>query len=127
MTKSFRRIALKHLIVPLIVDLLLFIGFSYLTNTMKNNYVTMSDKGHLWLYILLYLLIAIGFFCSSFLLVSLLCFIFKGFPITTKKYKQMLVRDVFTYLSVELFCVSFFPKRINKISEEFYSKISKGD
>ena len=45
MNKSFRRIAFKHLLVPLITDLFLFIGFYYLTNTMKNNYVTMSDKG----------------------------------------------------------------------------------
>ena len=85
MNKSFRRIAFKHLLVPLITDLFLFIGFSYLTNTMKNNYVTMSDKGYLWFYILLYLLIVIGFFGSGFLLVSLISFILKGSPITTKK------------------------------------------
>lgn len=127
MNKSFRRIAFKHLLVPLIMDLFLFIGFSYLTNTMQNHYVTMADNGLLWLYILLFLLITLGFFCSSFLLVSLVFFIIKGFPITTKKYKQMLVRDISTYLSVELFCVSFFPKKINKISEEFYNKISKED
>ena len=66
MNKSFRRLAFKHLLVPLITDLFLFIGFSYLTNTMKNNYVTMSDKGYLWFYILLYLLIVIGFFGSGF-------------------------------------------------------------
>ena len=127
MNKSFRRIAFKHLVLPLTADLLLFIGFSYLTNTMQNNYVTMLDSGLLWLYILLFLLITLGFFCSSFLLVSLIFFILNGFPITTKKYKQMLVRDVSTYLSIELFCVSFFPKRINRISEEFYNKISKDD
>lgn len=125
MNKSFRRIAFKHLVLPLIADLLLFIGFSYLTNTMKNNYVTMSDKGYLWFYILLYLLIVIGFFGSSLLLVSLISFILRGFPITTKKYKQMLMRDVSTYFSIELFCVSFFPKRIDKISDELYDKISK--
>jgi len=94
---------------------------------MKNNYVTMSDKGHLWFYILLYLLIAIGFFCSGFLLVSLISFILRGFPVTTNKYKQMLLRDVSTYFSIELFCVSFFPKRIDKLSDEFYKKISKQD
>lgn len=127
MNKSFRRIAFKHLVLPLIADLLLFISFSYLTNTMQSNYVTMADNGILWLYILLFLLITLGFFCSSFLLVSLIFFISNGFPITTKRYKQMLVRDVSTYLSVELFCVSFFPKRINRISEEFYNKISKDD
>ena len=127
MNKSFRRIAFKHLLVPLITDLFLFIGFSYLTRTMQNNYVTMVDNGLLWLYILLLLLIIIGFFCSGFLLISLIFFILRGFPITTKKYKQMLARDVSTYLSVELFCVSFFPKRINKLSEEFYNKISKED
>ena len=127
MNKSFRKIAFKHLVVPLLVTLFLFIGFCYLTNTMQNNYVTMADDGLLGLYILLFILIALGFFCSSFLLVSLIFFILSGFPITTKKYKQMLVRDVSTYLSVELFCVSFFPKRINKISEEFYSKLGKQD
>lgn len=127
MNKSFRRIAFKHLLVPLITDLFLFIGFSYLTNTMQNNYVTMVDNGLLWLYILFYLLIAIGFICSGFLLVSLISFVLRGFPITTKKYKQMLARDVSTYLSVELFCVSFFPNKINKISVEFYDKISKPD
>ena len=120
MNKSFRRIAFKHLLVPLITDLFLFIGFSYLTNTMKNNYVTMSDKGYLWFYILLYLLIVIGFFGSGFLLVSLISFILKGSPITTKKYEQILMREIFSYLSVEFFCISFFPKKINKISEEFY-------
>ena len=125
MNKSFRRIAFKHLLVPLITDLFLFIGFSYLTNTMQNNYVTMADSGLLWLYILFYLLIAIGFFCSAFLLVSLISFIFKGFPVTTEKYRQMLIKDNSTYLSVELVCVSFFPKRVNKISEEFYNQISK--
>lgn len=127
MNKSFRRIAFKHLVLPLIADLLLFIGFSYLTNTMQNNYVTMADNGLLWFYILLYLLIVLGFFSSGLLLISLTSFILNGFPITTKKYKQMLVQDVSTYLSVELFCVPFFPKRINKISEEFYNKISKDD
>lgn len=127
MNKSFRRIAFKHLAMPLIVDIVLFIGFSYLVNTMKNNYVTMFDKGLLGLYILIYLLIIIGFFGSSFLLVSLTSFILRGFPITTKKYKQMLMRDVSTYFSIELFCVSFFPKRIDKISDEFYDKISKQD
>lgn len=127
MNKSFRRIAFKHLLVPLIMDLFLFIGFSYLTNTMQNNYVTMVDNGLLWLYILFYLFIAIGFICSGFLLVSLISFVLRGFPITTKKYKQMLARDVSTYLSVELFCVSFFPNKINKISDEFYDKISKPD
>jgi len=127
MNKSFRKIAFKHLVVPLLATLFLFIGFCYLTNTMQNNYVTMADDGLLGLYILLFILIALGFFCSSFLLVSLIFFILRGFPITTKKYKQMLVRDVSTYLSVELFCVSFFPKRINKISEEFYSKLGKQD
>lgn len=127
MNKSFRRIALKHLIVPIIIDLFLFIGFSYLVNTMKNNYVTMIDKGLLGLYILIYFLIIIGFFGSSFLLVSLTSFILRGFPITTKKYKQMLMREVSTYFSIELFCVSFFPKKIDKISEEFYKKRSKQD
>lgn len=127
MNKSFRRIAFKHLVVPLIATLFLFIGFSYLVTTVKNNYVTMSDNGLLWFYILLFLLIVTGFFCSSFLLFSLVFFILNGFPITTKKYKQMLVENSFTYLSVELFCVSFFPKRINRISEEFYNKISKED
>lgn len=127
MNKSFRKIAFKHLVVPLLATLFLFVGFSYLTNTMQNHYVTMADNSLLWLYILLFLLITLGFFCSSFLLVSLVFFIIKGFPITTKKYKQMLVRDISTYLSVELFCVSFFPKKINKISEEFYNKISKED
>lgn len=127
MNKSFRRIALKHLIVPIIIDLFLFIGFSYLVNTMKNNYVTMFNKGLLGLYILIYFLIIIGFFGSSFLLVSLISFILRGFPITTKKYKQMLMRDVSTYFSIELFCVSFFPKKIDKISEEFYKKRSKQD
>ena len=127
MNKSFRRITLKHLIVPIIIDLFLFIGFSYLVNTMKNNYVTMFDKGLLGLYILIYFLIIIGFFGSSFLLVSLISFILRGFPITTKEYKQMLMRDVSTYFSIELFCVSFFPKKIDKISDEFYDKISKQD
>lgn len=127
MNNSFRKIAFKHLVLPLIADLLLFISFSYLTNTMQSNYVTMADNGILWLYILLLLLIIIGFFCSGFLLISLIFFILRGFPITTKKYKQILARDVSTYLSVELFCVSFFPKRINKLSEEFYNKISKED
>ena len=127
MNKSFRRIAFKHLLVPLITDLFLFIGFSYLTRTMQNNYVTMVDNGLLWLYILFYLLIATGFICSGFLLVSLISFVLRGFPITTKKYKQMLARDLATYLSVELFCVSFFPNKINKISDEFYDKISKLD
>lgn len=127
MNKSFKRIAFKHLVLPLIADLLLFIGFSYLTNTMQNNYVTMLDSGLLWLYILFYLFIATGFSCSGFLLVSLISFVLRGFPITTKKYKQMLARDISTYLSVELFCVSFFPNKINKISEEFYNKISEQD
>lgn len=127
MNKSFRKIAFKHLVVPLLATLFLFIGFCYLTNTMQNNYVTMADDGLLGLYILLFILIALGFFCSSFLLVSLIFFILRGFPITTKKYKQMLVRDVSTYLSVELFCVSFFPNKINKISDELYDKISKPD
>ena len=108
MNKSFRRIAFKHLVVPLIADLLLFIGFSYLTNTMQNNYVTMADSGLLWLYILFYIFIATGFICSGFLLVSLISFVLRGFPIITKKYKQMLARDISTYLYVELFCVSFF-------------------
>lgn len=127
MNKSFRRIALKHLIVPIIIDLFLFVGFSYLVNTMKNNYVTMTEHGLLMIYVLIFLLIVIGFFGSSFLLVSLISFILRGFPITTKKYKQMLIRDVSTYFSIELFCVSFFPKRIDKISDEFYDKISKSD
>ena len=127
MNKSFRRISFKHLAIPLIADLLLFIGFSYLARTMRNNYVTMADNNLLWLYILLYLLIVLGFFSSGLLLISLTSFILNGFPITTKKYKQMLVRDVSTYLSVEFFCVSFFPKKIDKISEEFYKEISKQD
>ena len=125
MDKSFRRIAFKHLLVPLIRDLFLFIGFSYLTNTMQNNYVTMVDNGLLWLYILFYLLIATGFICSGFLLVSLISFVLRGFPITTKKYKQMLARDVSTYISLEYFWVPFFPKKVDKISEEFYNQISK--
>lgn len=125
MNKSFRRIAFKHLLVPLIMDLFLFIGFSYLTNTMQNNYVTMVDNGLLWLYILFYLLIATGFICSGFLLVSLISFVLRGFPITTKKYKQMLARDVSTYISLEYFWVPFFPKKVDKISEEFYNQISK--
>lgn len=87
----------------------------------------MADNNLLWLYILLYLLIVLGFFSSGLLLISLTSFILNGFPITTKKYKQMLVRDVSTYLSVEFFCVSFFPKKIDKISEEFYKEISKQD
>lgn len=127
MNKSFRKVAFKHLLLPLIADLFLFIGFSYLTNTMQNNYVTMADNGLLWFYILLYLLIVLGFFSSGLLLISSTSFILNGFPITTKKYKQMLVQDVSTYLSVELFCVSFFPNKINKISDEFYDKISKPD
>lgn len=127
MNKYFRKIALKHLLLPLIADLLLFIGFSYLTNTMQNNYVTMADNGLLWFYILLYLLIAIGFFCSGFLLISLIFFILKSFPITTEKYRKLLTKYSSTYLSIELFCVSFFPKKINRISEEFYSEISKQD
>ena len=125
MNKSFRRIAFKHLLVPLITDLFLFIGFSYLTNTMQNNYVTMVDNGLLWLYILFYLLIATGFICSGFLLVSLIIFILSGFPVTTEKYKQLLLRDVSTYISLEYFWVPFFPKKVDKISEEFYNQISK--
>ena len=125
MNKSFRRIAFKHLLVPLITDLFLFIGFSYLTNTMQNNYVTMVDNGLLWLYILFYLLIATGFICSGFLLVSLITFILSGFPVTTEKYKQLLLRDVSTYISLEYFWVPFFPKKVDKISEEFYNQISK--
>lgn len=127
MNKSFRRIAFKYLWVPLLNTLFLFTGFSYLVRAIQVTYVDMFERGLLWFYILLLLLIVVGFFCSGFLLISLIFFIFRGFPITTKKYKQMLTRDVSTYLSVELFCVSFFPKRINKISEEFYSKISKDD
>lgn len=127
MNKSFRRIAFKHLLVPLITDLFLFIGFSYLTNTMQNNYVTMVDSGLLWLYIIFYLFIAIGFICSGFLLVSLITFILSGFPVTTEKYKQLLLRDVSTYISLEYFWVPFFPKKIDKISNEFYDKISKTD
>lgn len=122
MNKSFRKVAFKHLLLPLIADLFLFIGFSYLTNTMQNNYVTMADNGLLWLYILLYLLIFIGFFSSGYLLVSLILFILSGFPITTKKHKQMLRQDFSTYISVELFCVFFFPTKIDKISEVFYKK-----
>lgn len=125
MNKSFKRIAFKHLVLPLIADLLLFIGFSYLTNTMQNNYVTMVDNGLLWLYILFYLFIAIGFICSGFLLVSLITFILSGFPVTTEKYKQLLLRDVSTYISLEYFWVPFFPKKVDKISEEFYNQISK--
>lgn len=127
MNKSFRRIAFKHLVLPLIADLLLFAGFCYLTNTMQNNYVTMVDNGLLWFYILLYLLIFIGFFSSGYLLVSLILFILSGFPITTKKHKQMLRQDFSTYISVELFCVFFFPTKIDKISEAFYKKVSKQD
>ena len=127
MNKSFRRIAFKHLLVPLIMDLFLFIGFSYLTNTMQNNYVTMVDNGLLWLYILFYLLIATGFICSGFLLVSLITFILSGFPVTTEKYKQLLLRDVSTYISLEYFWVPFFPKKIDNISNEFYKKVSKQD
>lgn len=125
MNKSFRRIAFKHLLVPLITDLFLFIGFSYLTNTMQNNYVTMVDNGLLWLYILFYLLIATGFICSGFLLVSLITFILSGFPVTTEKYKQLLLRNVSTYISLEYLWVPFFPKKVDKISEEFYNQISK--
>lgn len=66
MNKFFRKIAFKHLLVPLIATLFLFIGFSYLVNTVQNNYVTMADNGLLWLYILFYLLIATGFICSGF-------------------------------------------------------------
>ena len=62
MNKSFRKIAFKHLVVPLLATLFLFVGFSYLTNTMQNHYVTMADNGLLWLYILLFLLITLGFF-----------------------------------------------------------------
>lgn len=127
MNKSFRRIAFKQLLMPLLNTLILFTGFSYLVRAIQVTYVDMFERGLLWLYILLLLLIIIEFFCSGFLLISLIFFILRGFPITTKKYKQMLARDVFTYLSVELFCVSFFPKRINKLSEEFYNKISKED
>lgn len=127
MNKLFRRVAFKHLLIPLLNTLILFTGFSYLVRVIQVTYVDMFERGLLWLYILLLLLIIIGFFCSGFLLISLIFFILRGFPITTKKYKQMLARDVSTYLSVELFCVSFFPKRINKISEEFYNKISKED
>jgi hypothetical protein len=125
--KSFRRIAFKHLLVPLITGLFLFIGFSYLANTMQNNYVTMADSGLLWLYILFYLFIATGFICSGFLLVSLITFILSGFPVITEKYKQLLLRDVSTYISLEYFWVPFFPKMIDKISNEFYDKISKTD
>lgn len=103
MNKSFRRIAFKHLVLPLIADLLLFIGFSYLTNTMQNNYVTMLDSGLLWLYILFYLFIVTGVICSGFLLISLITFILSGFPVTTEKYKQLLLRDVSTYISLEYF------------------------
>lgn len=127
MNKSFRRIAFKHLVLPLTADLLLFIGFSYLTNTMQNNYVTMLDSGLLWLYILLFLLITLGFFCSGFLLISLITFILSGFPVTTEKYKQLLLRDVSTYISLEYFWVPFFPKKIDNISNEFYKKVSKQD
>ena len=125
MNKSFRRIALKHLIVPLIADLLLFAGFCYLTNTMQNNYVTMVDSGLLWLYILFYLFIVTGFICSGFLLVSLISFVLGGSPITTEKYRDLLLRDVSTYISLEYFWVPFFPKKIDKISDEFYKEISK--
>lgn len=125
MNKSFRRIAFKHLLVPLITDLFLFVGFSYLTRTMQNNYVTMVDNGLLWLYILFYILIATGFICSGFLLISLITFILRGFPVTTEKYKQLLLRDVSTYISLEYFWVPFFPKKIDKISNEFYKEISK--
>jgi hypothetical protein len=127
MNKSFRRIAFKHLVLPLIADLLLFAGFCYLTNTMQNNYVTMVDNGLLWLYILLFLLITLGFFCSGFLLISLITFILSGFPVTTEKYKQLLLRDVSTYISLEYFWVPFFPKKIDNISNEFYKKVSKQD
>lgn len=127
MNKSFRRIAFKHLLVPLITDLFLFIGFSYLTNTMQNNYVTMADSGLLWLYILFYLFIVAGFICSGFLLISLITFILSGFPVTTEKYKQLLLRDVSTYISLEYFWVPFFPKKIDNISNEFYKKVSKQD
>ena len=127
MNKSFRWIAFKQLLMPLLNTLILFTGFSYLVRAIQVTYVDMFERGLLWLYILLIILIIIGFFCSGFLLISLIFFILRGFPITTKKYKQMLDRDVSTYLSVELFCVSFFPKRINKLSEEFYNKISKED
>lgn len=127
MNKSFRRISFKHLAIPLVADLLLFIGYAYLTNTMKNNYVLMSDQGLLWLYILFYLFIATGFICSGFLLVSLITFILSGFPVTTEKYKQLLLRDVSTYISLEYFWVPFFPKKIDKLSEEFYKEIGKQD
>lgn len=127
MNKSFRRIAFKHLLLPLITDLFLFIGFSYLTNTMQNNYVTMVDSGLLWLYILFYLFIVTGFICSGFLLISLITFILSGFPVTTEKYKQLLLRDVSTYISLEYFWVPFFPKKIDNISNEFYKKVSKQD
>lgn len=127
MNKSFRRIAFKHLVLPLIADLLLFIGFSYLVNTVKNDYVALNEQGLLLLYVLLFLLIVLGFFCSGILLISLVFFILRGFPITTEKYKQMLAQNSFTHLSVELFCVSFFPKKINKISEEFHNQTSKGN
>ena len=127
MNKLFRRVAFKHLLIPLLNTLILFTGFSYLVRVIQVTYVDMFERGLLWLYILLLLLIIIGFFCSGFLLISLIFFILRGFPITTKKYKQMLARDVSTYLSVELFCVSFFPNKINKISDEFYDKISKED
>ena len=127
MNKSFRKIAFKHLVVPLLTTLFLFIGFSYLVNTVKNDYVALSEQGLLMLYILLLLLNVIGFFCSGILLFSLFFFILNGFPITSQKYKQMLAQNSFTYLSVELFCVSFFPKKINKISEDFHNKISKED
>ena len=125
MNKLFRKIALKHLCLPLFVDLLLFIGFSYLTNTMQNNYVTMADNGLLWLYILFYLFIATGFICSGFLLVSLISFVLGYFAVTTEKYRKLLLRDVFTYISLEYFWVPLFPKKIDKISKEFYKEISK--
>lgn len=62
MNKSFRRIAFKHLVLPLIADLLLFISFSYLVNTVKNDYVALNEQGLLLLYVLLFLLIVLGFF-----------------------------------------------------------------
>ena len=127
MNKSFRKIAFKHLVVPLIVTLFLFIVFSYLVITVKKDYVTMNEQGLLIFYVLLFLLIVIGFFCSGILLISLIFFILRGFPITAEKYRETMAQNSFTYLSVELFCVSFFPKKIDKISEEFYKEVSKQD
>ena len=85
----------------------------------------MADNGLLWLYILFYLFIATGFICSGFLLVSLISFVLGGSPITTEKYRKMLLRDVSTYISLEYFWVPFFPKKIDKISYDFYKEIGK--